>query len=375
MNVEDRIRSTCALYSRVTMASGGGSLPGHAQRSIQSLWPFNYKPRVDIYLNTTSHYKFVREETLKTTAILAGDGIELSRLMKLHPLGESDFCDASHPDAVRKATEPGQLGDFCRFMVDHGAWLTFDCWTDLCINIGPDPDYWMLYVYLAEKPGTLLEQYHRLKYLSNSACVMRQWQFIDKDFKAGLDAAWLARARASQWVGADPTIEELRSPDHTSPAGILLVNIRETTRKTFPLYAKACEEALFDVHDGEKILLTFDPDEDDDSFESTQKRIMDTEDLELASNLGLLRLEGGDLHGDHPLTRAWRLRLRMAALRAKRLHEMASIFLAFVAWYPQIMAWAMRARERANAPGGAGAKRSRERFEATAACYFNMNTA
>ena len=317
------------------------------------MWPYDYlKYYMEIDLHCGPPFpeytpqqinRFVRTETRKTDAILARGGIELSRLMKLHPLGEYDD-DGDGIDAVRKSIYPGELDHFCRFMVDRGAWLTPDCWEDYAINIGPDPDYWMLCDYLAEKPGTLLEQYRRLKYLSNTARVMDEWQDTCNTFDNELDAAWLARARASRWVGADANVEDDDAP------GILLVCIYDKTRKAFPLYAKACEEALFDVHDGEDMLYSLLP--EGDSPESMYKSIMDAEDLAVAPD-----------GGDHPLTRAWRLRLRMAALRAKRLHELTFTLLAMVKWYPKLKAWMMHAREKAHAPGGAGAKRSRESFD------------
>ena len=193
-------------------------------------------------LHSAADQHFLRNETLKTDAILTGNGIELSRLMRLQPLGGEYLYEDNKGNPVGRRIGCSELNDVCRFMVDNGAWLTPDCWDNYYINIGPDPDYSMLYDYLADKPGTLLEQYHRLKYLSNTALVMDEWQACCNEFNAVSDATWLSRARASQWVGADADIDTDDAP------GILLVCIYDQTRKAFPLYAKACEEALFDIH-------------------------------------------------------------------------------------------------------------------------------
>ena len=56
-------------------------------------------------------------------------------------------------------------------------------------------------------------------------------------------------------------------------------------------------------------------------------------------------------------------RVQGEGLRAKRLHKLTFTLLAIVKWYPKIKAWMMHARDKAYAPGGAGAKRSRESFE------------
>ena len=333
------------------------------------MWPFDFLRHLGIdlvrgppFLHYTPRQinEFVRTETRKTDAILNGNGIELSRLVKRHPLGENDHSDGSLLSAVRKGIAPGDLDTFCRFMVDNGAWLTPDCWENYDINIGPDPDYWMLYEYLAKERGTFLEQYYRLKYLSNTARVMEEWQDAANEFADVNSATWLSRARASQWVGADVDFGTSFQTSFGDAPGILLVYIYDVTRKTFPLYAKACEEALFDIHDGEDVLDSV-PTPDGDSFESIIQSIMDGDDRVIH-----------DTPYDepwHPLTLNWRLRLRLAALRAKRLHELAFTFLVFVKWYPKIMAWMMRAREKAYAPGGAGYKRSREHFEAVQSSY------
>ena len=177
------------------MAAQRMYIPGVNERrtvDVKEIWPYSFLSQWD--LSNFSHAqinKFVREETLKSDAILAGDGDRLNELLEESPLDgpgllPAEYYDkigdytyeSSDVDAVRLSIEPCAMtspGSIVTFIADNGAWVEPHHWDEHTIEVGPDPEFWKLFDCYKPKPVTFMAEYYRLKLLSVEAVVVTNW--------------------------------------------------------------------------------------------------------------------------------------------------------------------------------------------------------
>ena len=141
----------------------------------------------------------------------------------------------------------------------------------------------------------------------------------------------------------------------------MLVAICEAA-KEFPRYVKACEETLLGITEGEEQLEIRQAKED-----LTRRVQLEGPDIEMYEEAPL-----HELNNDDRCEHLWRRRLRLQAIAAKRMHDLAFAFLVHLKWRPKIKAWKMRAAERAYAPGGSAEKRLKTGFYDVASNHASM---